>query len=1440
MSVYNFSNNGSPSFSHISLAGVRSRATPLLERIPTRTSTLRVRRGGYVDPNEELTFIPGTLVRDSVAAGEPVHSLLQRQGEASRLGTGRSPSPPLLSSGPLFTSRTSRRRLLPEDGESISDIERTILPSGDPNHTADTLRLEQFSDLSVVHNLRGTPQQIPRNSLGTLLESSQITVVPNSIRRPASQASQHERELFPSSPTTDILGIGSLSRITATPPPFRSRTASISKQAHNLPPPSPTGEVPYSPGYEKRLVEEAGRKNDQFKFSTLDHTGSPAEDYTFDADNLPSFHLSSPIASSTPRATSKFFAREGKRVGEETILTIDQYQDSDETEGNATILQSKSGFLLPKEVERPASQSSVWSGSEADTTGDTMGFTEEREARNQRRAQRQLRRETRLHSIQRQSGDFEGQVRDQGGEPLPLSPIRETLAEDVGRGRGDDRSRIWTTIGNRNSTQNRDITSPRPGRGNAGGRPGVSASTAPDTKVALQDDSSGTLSLGDVDLVTPRPRVSRSGIFTRSFRPALSQRGESSESRSENRSSGPRHSLKPPFSTSIADLSDPASPKSMIEQSVSKPHPTMEPGAPKILPTEDESTADVTKEMEIAGAPVVVLRRSRRNREASKSPEEIAANESEVRDALRAFSRQASASPSNDQSLTEETRVIVDKGKGKQTTQVEDNEENKRLSETDYWETRDKVAESLSKKQFFKPLHELLRDHVFGNQNQQTKERLEERAEEQTTHTMTEQPVPRTRDAANDKTIPARHPTLRSPFLPEGRRRAVGSSLPPQGHPVEAEPPTTSIPPTKLDTPMPREAAPLASTESGKATAEAALRRSTQTTVNRPIPPPLRPSTPESRKNKAHLYGKGQLQSPGSDYNFDEDSGIDRGLVDLLSTRPGQKTQPVPPPQPSKRLQQVQPLPELSRTSETPPQKGKEYNTAEKPLPAEPMKHVDSTDAEPVLPRKPFHRLKDLLFGYSKPTAQPRSTESGQATTQPEKPTRSTHSSSHPQQVPLPTQPMGGYQAFPKGTKTYFPSTPKKGNQRVITAGDPTVEDYASFNSSPPERDFEYQTPATDTPHQRVLRETGDSDIEANPRFITLLKEAEMTLLRRMNNRLETLQLEIRSTKRGIETLEQRLVGSDSEISSSAGAEADTSAGQTAPEYIGEEHSEVKMDEMLKTYIAKRVAEEQAAADARVKRVRGADRWVVEHKWTLVLGLCSIAFLTCMFLEVLMLSVCVRVPCRSDMEFTSQLCRLCYLRTLNGKIPVDEGDDLEYLPLGSPMLGLLARTMRGPGLLLKSDWMASIGEVGGWIEGSFIWLGTVLWGSVSAGAGVIWDASKSWGELLVSSVTKVCKIFLAALSVIWFILSWGTSFTTNTSDQVNTTTSFTIPSSALLVPTSASSILTGHTASGSMGDDDTVLTIVVDAGLETPVVVETQEAWWIEYQEQRRREAARD
>lgn len=1121
-------------------------------------------------------------------------------------------------------------------------------------------------------------------------------------------------------------------------------------------------------------MEEASRKNDQFKFSTLERPGSPAEDSAFDADNLPSFNLSSPIASSTPRATSKFLAKEGKRVGEETIFTIDQYQDSDDTERNATILRSNSGFLSSKEAERPMSQNSIWSASEADITGDAMGFKEERDARQQKRAQRDLRRGGRWQVIHGDSSHPE--ARDQDEKPQSRLSIREILEED----------------------------------------------------------SSGSLSLHDVDLITPRPRVPKPGTFTGRFRP---QRGDktgedNSELRSGNRSSEPHHGIKPPFSTSMRDLPDPTNLQSVIEKSPPKPRAAIEPVAPKILPTEDESTADVTKEMEVAGAPVVVLRRSRRNREASKSPEEIAANESEVRDALRAFSRQASASPSNDQNLTEETREITNKGKGKQTVQIEDYEEDIRPLETDFWESRQRVADSLSTKQVKRSLHQLVRESGFGNPNQQTKERLEEQVEEkQAARTMTEQPVPNIRSVAEDEAPPAKYPNLKNLFLrKEGRRRVIGSSLEPQ---------TTSIAPT-----ISRGAAPLTSTESREAAAEAGLRRSKQTIANRPISPLLRPSTPESRKNKAHLYGKGQLQSPGSDYNFDEDSGIDRELVDLLSIRPGQQTQPVPPPQPpqrteitqlSKRLQQAQSLPDSLRASENPSQDGQECKTAKQSLPVEPM-HANLAEVEPAPLRKHFSRLKGMLFGYSRPTTQPRSADSDHATTQPVESTRTMHPpSSNPPQAPPPAQSTSGSQALPISTKggAYFSSTLRKGNQGV-TVDDPTAEGHASLHSLSSERDPEYQIPATDPSHQRVPRKTGDSDIEANPRFIILLKEAEMSLLRKMNNRLETLQLEIRSTKQGIETLEQRLMGSDSEISSNMGTEMDASAEQTAPECTDEEHTEVSMDEMLKTYIARQVTMEQAAADARAKQMRGANRWVVEQKWALVLGLGSIAFFTFLLLEILMLLVCVKVPCRLDTEFTNRLCRLCYLPTLKARIPVNEGDDLEYLPLGSPILGLLLRTVRVPGILLKN---AGIGQVGGWIAGWFIWLSTVLRGSASTWAGVVWGMLKSWGEILVSVVVRIWRIFLTALSFIWAIVSWG-NFTTTTSDQVNITTSFAIPTSACIVPTSIPGVLTGHTASGSMGDDDTVPTIIVDAGLETPTVVEEQEKWWIEYQEEKRKETA--
>ncbi|KAF8420596.1 hypothetical protein EV426DRAFT_611391, partial [Tirmania nivea] len=757
------SDNGSPSFSRISLSSLPSRKTEagLLDRQYSRTSTLRGRRGRSGDPDEELTYIPRRALRDSFAASTFL-------GEPLSLGGGRSPSPPALSNsrisvGPLFASRTSRSRLLPEDEESTQE-EDTILPVTNFNRTVDTVQLEQFSDLSIVHQIRSDPQQISRisakvNSIhnctpsishsqkqqalpsspppkASHLDSSQITVVPNLFRNHFSPQQQLQS---PPSPTTELPDLDSLSRITTVPPSFHNRTTSTSQQQQNQPPPSPTGEVPYSPGFEKRLVEEADRENAQFKFSTFGRTEAPVVDSTFDADNLPSFHFSSPIASSTPRASSKFYGKRGRSsIFDETILSIDLGQnDEDDGDGDATVLPANPAPVPQEEVERPMSRSSMGSGSEADYTDNTM-------RRRERREQRRRRRESTLDPIREVSGGssfLRAQENRQakGDVERPVSqlalPATAVQTQEEARAGGSDderRSRIWSTLGGRNNLSNvrkRDTSHPWLSNRCVGQAPRdetvipASGNTKKSRMTIPQEDFTETLDwLRVADLVTPR--ASKAGVFASSHRPAPGERkNESTVLRPTARlnvisptNGRDKTDLFSPgkmslFSTSIATIPDFPNAPSTAKKALPVSYPIPEPETPKIQPpvtSEEESTADVTKEMEIPGTPVTVVRRSRRNRGTSKSPEDIAANESEVLNALRAFSRQASASPSSDRNQNQQALEVEGKGKEKQREESvsmvrgDSNKENTRpwgtgaTSTTALFQNRYGVAEKLS------------------------------------------------------------------------------------------------------------------------------------------------------------------------------------------------------------------------------------------------------------------------------------------------------------------------------------------------------------------------------------------------------------------------------------------------------------------------------------------------------------------------------------------------------------------------------------------------------------------------------------------------------------------------------------------------------------------------------------------------------------------------
>lgn len=1580
--LYNTSDNGSPSFSRVSLSSLRSRKTDaeLLERAPSNTSTLRGRRGRADDLDEELTYIPGSMLLDGLEAEESVHNSTIARG-ASRLSTTRSPPPPLslstsrTSGAPLFASRASRRRLIPEDEESTQE-EDTILPANAYNRTFDTVQLEQFSDLSVVHQLQSDPRQISRisakaNSLRNRtasishqqeqtypsppseagdFESSQITVVPTSFGNPAASISHQQQFQSPPSPTAELPGLESISRITAVPTSFRNRIGSTSQQQRNPPPPSPTDEIPYSPGFEKRLVEEADRENAHLKFSTFRRPGVTVEDSSFDADNLPSFNFSSPIASSTPRAPSKSLGKVSKSrlFDQSTVLTIDQYQDEDDDDDGGgtdiTVLPANPMFAPQREAERPESRDSAGTTSESDNMSNILRRKERRE--------RRRRRENVLDPIREMSGgssylrahEREQAAKDEKQPGIQLSQLKSEVRtqqqEEVAASGGSDserRNRIWSTLGNRANLnrRKRDTShsrfSTRTTEEPSGDETVLPANKSTETakKVVLQEEPTESLDwLKLANFATPQVRTTKTGIFatTQRARPNTGPEVGGNEASVPGPSSR-RIFLSPArdndktdlfspgkislFSTTMNNIPEPSYARTPVKNPSKS---TPEPLTPRVPPVtaEEESTADVTKEMEIVGTPVVVVRRSRRNRENTQSPEDIAASESEVRDALKAYSRQASASPSSDYNQREEADepIIRDKGKGREEglsrARSDGNKENTRpwgktaTNSGALFESRYEVAEKLSGVGAPKPISFFHTNVGAAGEAKGTTQGVEgpsaasapqngpANGSDQTARERLRSPTRRT--FAVLVSPKSERPQAPDPVTTSSPRRALRDldSLRASLRLPRRENASGQMPATIRPIDIATGDAVVASSGEQLPTARhsavaAALRRARESTSSsQPKQPPPRPSTPESRKQKAHLYGdKTLLESPGSDYDFLGDARVEQEFLPprlVHSTRPTEvqrPSQPVQPRQPAEVSGPSQPVKPVQPVQAAQSSESTQLKQSLKPTePAKPVQPPTQAEAAP----QPRRSIKDLLFGWSNTPAKPIQPSQAQKSSRPPAAPSSSESKppapsiQAPKQVPKATSET----ALPstRTTKSTSSSAPqpsssnKKGKERAIPIDDPTQDsthetiandnnDFASLlypSASSSEHDSEQKITDPRPLHQRVPREPGDSEIEANPRFIVRLKEAEMAMLSKMNNKLQTLQTELRSTKRGIEILEKKLVGTGAGAGAGTGTDSERSSAtgtdsNTTEEWTEEEREALRAAaEELSEVEARKLAAERAG---RKRARRRGGEWTTAQKWGLAAALLLTVGLTCLLLEVLMLLVSVRVPCRSETEFTDEVCNLRSLPGLGLRYPVDVGDGLRYLPLESPLLGLLYSMTKVPGIILHRAFriMKGIGGVPGWIAAWIGWVGTGLWRAfmgglgqigrlIVAGASGIWWVIKAWGGIVASMALWVFRIVWMVLSTMWAVISWGTKFNPSPPLAPLGSSSLGIPTSTFITPSIPNVSVRGPagTASGSMGEDDSVATVVVDAGQETPAqrLVE-EEQWWIEYQAQMRK-----
>ncbi|KAI5805499.1 hypothetical protein DFH27DRAFT_609303 [Peziza echinospora] len=1463
-SQYGTSINGSPS----PRASIRKGDT---QRMRTSTLTGRKRRDGYGTGAAESSYLAGRTTnwqQDDTENDMSGFSTIN----VSTLRRHRSPSPAfstIKTSGPLFTSRASRRRLLPDDHDEGTSFADSLADQTQVPNTVDVGALEDFSELSVVQQYRDDPKyssqlansyQSRRNSVNAsrnnhnnslfdetqqtqipatpavearklgntsrvqhrsaLFDQTQQTVVPatpavearksvnttrNNYRHslfdrtqqtqiPAAPAVTNKVNLTRDSFNHSLFDETQQTQIPATP--AVSSTPNLTRSRHHHHhfdrtqqtqiPASPTADVQNSPGYEGRLVEEAARENAQFRFSTF-RREPEAEDSTLHGADLPSFHFSSPMASSTPRASrlnGKFGGRSS--LFESTVVPFNNtYADEDEEDADNTVLPANQTLPSPPSSPPPIKVTrNERPGSGQSSLSSQQGSATKRGTRRRRGS---------LDPIDEVSGgrsyikltvpedvvkitETPPQTAGDKSSATGGEDVTEDVGSDVERRRMIRNALEWKGSSTRTSLArgNRLASSRRSGGENSRIQPAASRNSSVINPVS-QDEPTETLDwLNAANFATPQVRPTGSGVFgyrntgfggskanpdetdagDETIIPAQTARQTRPPSRAAKVDSPPRSRVSL-FSTTLRDLPDPGNispprytspprqkspprPKSPIRQKPPTPIPERQPSpqAPsprRDVPPEEESTADVTKEMEIVGTPVVVLKRSRRNREPSLSPEEVAANETIVRDAMSALSRVQS--PASDNTGDR-------KGKGKATEEPRGREP-ARPSDTAYpgssFASRYGLAEKLGSVGSHRPISSYLAGKEREQEPQKPQQPPPAPAPAPATQPLEGPPsrgkqVPSTRASS-----PKRWTRLSDALSPRKDRRGMSDLA------------STNAPPQQAKT-GPADAA-LSNTDS------AAFRTSSTASSNteaRPVPsrrptpppPPPRPSTPESRKNKAHLYEKNNLESPtNSDYEaFNDDY---EGVSQYIKNVPSQS------------------LPQTSQ----PEQKKATTN-----LPASTTAAATSTSNE---------TRKNITGNTITPTT---------SSTQ-EQPTRGRSRSSAPT----------------------LSSSSEKAKRPILQDNDSTEDsivqllandtDYQSLLGITPNIpaednntvENEYQISPISLP-RRTKAEDGDQEYEADPRFIRRLKEAEVALLGKMNNKLQTLQLELRSTKRGIETIEKRLEEQD------GGEEFDPDAtgfaDQTVTDWTEDEKADLKKAiEDNKVLTAKRILEE------RIKRSKKS-----KHKWRKgsrflcwsMGAMCALAAL--LALELVLLMITARVPCRTNTEFTDSLCTLRSLPIPGFMFPVD---GLPYLPLGSPLLGIIYSNL---------SWIGRVGiKVG-----------------VKKLAGWSWEVVLGWWGLIRSLMYGLWRTMLAVFgviggfsSVLGGIGSFLATLFTPAASNGTVSSSISLPATQSSTPTTSNPVLSNL---ATLGEDEEI--IVYDAGWQRVSSQDTQkkeeDEWWKE------------
>lgn len=1052
------------------------------------------------------------------------------------------------------------------------------------------------------------------------------------------------------------------------------------------------------------------RLNDSYQRPTV-------EDYhQHQADELVDFQLSSPLASSTPRPQGKYTgwgAGPGTWEGDDS-LQFNPISEPNNRNYDENAFQSSPPQIQSYEAERPNSGNSSTGSSNA---GLNTGRTTRRRIRQPLEPIREDAGGRNSGRNSRMSGGLRSP--EARAQPRRSSTGRRQVEETDQERRDRIRSTIDSGVSGSIASNSRSL-----GRNSLGSGRTENASSF-HTKESPRRKDGDVFNTSGLPVPQPRPKSN----YFRDYKNRGQLVTDAEEEAANHPAVSDRPETPPPPSPNLDDLEDSPTPRRRsavanssnrsFQASNNTPSPLRRLGASSAataslmrsphIGADEESTADITKEVQIPGTPAVYVRPSRKNRESyrenSKSPEEIAKDENALREALRAFSRVNS--PSGDAArdkggsgagnvgASAKDRVTTLRGEGKDKDPSFDVAGMGRMAATaaSSFEARYELAEKLNSV----GTNRKQRGDVNNTSTSSTSRSTTLATSASASQTQSDKP---TESTANNS-----------------RWNSISSFFSRQKPSTTKNLETTSSNDENTNANRPHSQPSSSSAISTSSSSMASNRTGTVPKTSGRSSTVPRPSTPESRRQKAHLYQDSQMPPSPSLSDF----GVDDNDTNIL----------------------MPPARQTANTTALDKGKGREV-----------LVSTDTNTTRPSLKAR---------------TSDPSSADS---------------------------------------TKEFLRDLYKDDDNIDLSllGQDPKSE------VSPTDSEYDVsaflRTPTKRRENPQDEKET--AEIVANPKFQAKVKEAERNILSTLNNRLQTLQLELRATSKGISVLENTL-----EKQEEAEARNQGTAGPSSSSASTSTHSQGS-GLSLPTTAAKAVEalttqrRNKTARNSSGNNLRNRHHTSSNSPWRYV-SACSIYTLiilgTMLFalgLELIFFLYSVtQVPCRKEHEFFDGMCQLRYMPM--GYVHPTPIFEEEPLPLGSYFLGAVRHVLRGfkrGGLAWGVAFIAALLQ----------WIVFAAWALVRGTVIGIWDGV----AFVFASIGGSLKWMAVGVVALLKAIVWGWA------PEVEIHR----PGSTLSIAPMSTPTPIARTAAGSLNDDSDVQTIIVNGAAAS--ATGTAADWWEE------------